>query len=278
MSATSKTISIRCHTPEQRKELNDAWADLIESRGELTRKVDAVQYLTDQYELAYRDIRYREAPEAVEALIKEADCKYLKFEPYQEGKETLDGFVCYEFFSTKKKPSILGTNHDLILRRCSLCKAGKLDRIELQIQKQLRKKNIRGLLDLREILINLQIEGGIAQIYICKADLLEKKKLVVSTNGIHLPCPLEPGTKEVHVKHHCYNQITPWTMEPPCQYLIDPFVNVKIEPSEKAQEIIERISLEYQETTETKIVEAEIVEPEGQPEDEEKEEEQDGSN
>jgi len=83
--------------------------------------------------------------------------------------------------------------------------------------------------------------------------------------------------EDVQVKSHCYNQITPWTMEPPCQYLIDPFVNVKIEPSEKASEAIERIALELQEglpESEPITVEAEVIETEGQPEEQEKEEEQ----
>jgi hypothetical protein len=269
-------INFRFDTKEQVNFINSWFADLVRSRGELTKKGQALQYLIDQYDVAFKDLRFKDVPEKLEDIFNEANCKYLQWEAYIEGSgknaEAKIGFVCYEFFSKKKKPSILGTNHDLILRRCNLCKTGKLDHIEQQIQNQLRKKNIKGLLDLREILINLQIEGGIAQIYICKADLLEKKKLVVSTNGTHLPCPLEPGDEEVLVKHHCYNQITPWTMNPPCQHLIDPFVNVKIEPSEKAQEIIEQIALEYQEEPEQKTVEAEFTDVEGQPEEEQDEE------
>lgn len=270
------TTGFKFDTKEEIKRINNWFADLVASRGELGRKGEALQYLIDQYDLAFQNIRHRDIPDSVESLIKEADCHYLNYEPYKEGKEIInDGFVCYEFFSQKKKPNILGNNHDLILNKCNLCKAGKLDKIEKQIQIQLRKKNIRNLLNLRDILINLQIEGGIAQIFLCKADLLEKKKLVVSTNGTHLPCPMEPDNKEVQVKLHCYNQITPWTMEPPCQYLIDPFVNVKIEPGEKAQDIIERIALDYQEAEpiqDPKIIDAEIVDPEGQPDEEEKEE------
>jgi hypothetical protein len=271
------TVSFKTDTEEQKNFINNWFVDLVKARGELSKKGQALQYIIDQYDLAFKNLRFKDVPETVEDLILEADCKYLQWETYIEGSgkkaEEKLGFVCYEYFSQKKKPNILGANHDLILRRCSLCKAGKLDRIELQIQKQLRKKNIKGLLDLRDILINLQIEGGIAQIYICKADLLGKKKLVVSTNGLHLPCPLEDDN-EVLVKHHCYNQITPWTMEPPCQYLIDPFVNVKIEPSEKAEAIIEQIALEYQENQETKTVEAEVLDHEQQPEEPKEEDEQ----
>jgi len=266
----SATISIRCHNAEQKKFINNNLADLVSDRGELVKKVDAIQFILDQYLNEYKTLRHREAPEKVEALIREVDCQFISYEQYQEGKETKTGFVCYEKFHGKKKPDPIGTEHDLLLMRCSKCKAGKLARIELDLQKQLRKKNIKGLLDLRDILINLQIEGGLAQIYICKANLMEKKTLILCTNGVHLTCPLEEN-KEVQVKTHCYNQITPWTQEPPCQYLIDPFIMVQIPPGEEAQEIIEAIAMEYQEAEEApdpqpiKEVQAEVIEPTEKP-------------
>lgn len=247
------------------------FSDLVKSRGELATKGEALQYLVDQYDLAFKNIRYRDLPDNVESLIAEADCQYLKYEPFKQDKQETIQFVCYEFFSRKKKPSPMGSDHELILGKCNLCKAGKIDRIELEVQKQLRKKNIKGLLDLRDILINLQIEGGLAQIYICKANLMENKTLILCTNGTHLTCPLEEGHPEVLVKEHCYNQITPWTQEPPCQYLIDPHIMVQIAPGEEAQEIIESIALEYQEAEAQdpparKDVDAEQVPPEGEEE------------
>jgi len=271
------STNFKFDSKEQVNQINRWFADLVASRGELGKKGEALQYIIDQYDLAFKNIRFRDVPDSVEDLIREANCQYLRYEPYKENKLDIVGFVCYEFFSTKKKPSILGSEHDLILNKCIQCKAGKLDKIERQVQTQLRKKNIKGLLDLRDILINLQIEGGIAQIYLCKGELLENKKIIVSTDGIHLRCPLEPEEKDVQVKSHCYNQITPWTMEPPCQYLIDPFINVKIEPSEKASEAIERIALELQEglpESEAITVEAEVIETEGQSEEEKEAEEQ----
>lgn len=255
---------------DQRKHVNRWFSDLIQARGELGKKGEALIYLMDQYDLNFKNLRFQNIPDTVEHLISEADCQYLKYEEYTEGKETKTGFVCYEFFSRKKKPSPLGTEHDLILTRCSLCKAGKLDRIEAEVQKKLRAKNIKGLLDLRDILINLQVEGGLAQIYICKANLLEKKTLILCTNGVHLTCPLEDGQPEVQVKQHCYNQITPWTNEPPCQYLIDPFIMVQIDSPEEVKEIIEAIALEYkdedQEPEAPKEVESEVLDPEGETE------------
>ena len=257
-------MSFRVDTPEQRKHILSWFGDLVKARGELARKGEALLYLMDQYDLNFKNLRFQDVPDNIEHLIQQADCQYLKYEPFKEGKEERVQFVCYEFFSRKKKPSPLGTDHKLILNKCYLCKAGKIDRIETDVQKQLRKKNIKGLLSLRDILINLQIEGGLAQIYICKAKLLDKKQLVVSTDGTHLPCPLEPDNLEVLVKKHCYHQITPWTMEPPCQYLIDPFIMVKIEPPEEAQEIIKEIAQDYTEETpdpELKNVDAEVLEP-----------------
>ena len=260
------TNSFKLDTKEQSNYVNQWFSDLVTARGELSKKGEALIYLMDQYDLNFKNLRFQDIPETVEHLISEADCQYLKYEEYREGKETKTGFVCYEFFSRSKKPSPLGTEHDLILTRCSLCKAGKLDRIEAELQKKLRAKNIKGLLDLRDILINLQVEGGLAQIYICKANLLEKKTLILCTNGVHLTCPLEEGSPEVQVKKHCYNQITPWTQEPPCQYLIDPFIMVQIDSPEEVKDIIESIALEYTEEDQDpkapKEVESEVIEPE----------------
>ncbi len=262
------TLSFKIPTDAQKRELSNWFADLVKDRGELTTKADGLQYVVDQYDLAFKNIRYIEVPETVEALIRKANCQYLKYEPSLKDKEEL-GFVCYEFFSRKKKPDILGSEHDLILGKCDLCKAGKLDRIETDVQKMLRKKNIKGLLDLRDILINLQYEGGLAQIYICKALLLEEKKLILCTNGVHLTCPLEEGSPEVQVKTHCYTVITPWTQEPPCQYLIDPHIMVQVAPGEEAEKIIESIALTYKEAEEgqeqpqpIKEVTAEVITPE----------------
>ena len=257
---------------EQQNYVNNWFGDLVKSRGELTKKGQALIYLMDQYDLNFKNLRFQNIPDTVEHLIAQVNCEFISYEEYQEGKETKTGFVCYEKFHGKKKPDPIGTEHGLLLMRCSKCKAGKLARIALDVQKQLRKKNIKGLLDLRDILINLQYEGGLAQIYICKALLLEEKKLILCTNGVHLTCPLEEGSPEVQVKKHCYTVITPWTQEPPCQYLIDPHIMVQVAPGEEAEKIIESIALDYKETGEgqeppqpIKEVTAEVVEPEEKP-------------
>ncbi len=263
------TNSFKIDTDEQNRYINNWFGDLVKSRGEISKKGEALIYLMDQYDLNFKNLRFKDIPETVEPLIREVNCEFISYEEYREGKKTKTGFVCYEKFHGKKKPDPIGTEHDLLLMRCSKCKAGKLARIELEVQKQLRKKNIKGLLDLRDILINLQIEGGLAQIYICKANLMEKKTLILCTNGVHLTCPLEEGSPEVQVKKHCYTVITPWTQEPPCQFLIDPHIMVQIAPGEEAEQIIEAIALEYQESEEgqepsppIKEVDAEVIEPE----------------
>ena len=266
------TNSFKIDTDEQNRYINNWFGDLVKARGELSKKGEALIYLMDQYDLNFKNLRFKNIPETVEHLIAQVNCEFISYEEYKEGKESKTGFVCYEKFHSKKKPDPIGTEHDLLLMRCSKCKAGKLARIETEVQKQLRKKNIKGLLDLRDILINLQIEGGLAQIYICKALLMEKKTLILCTNGVHLTCPLEDGSPEVQVKAHCYNQITPWTQEPPCQYLIDPHIMVQIAPGEEAEEIIKAIALEYRETEEgqeppqpIKEVESKVIEPEPEP-------------
>ena len=271
-SESKPQFNFRFDTKSQRDSVMVWFSDLVRSVGEVTGRTEALQYLMDQYDLNFKNLRYQNIPDTVEQLIAQVNCEFISYEEYREGKETKTGFVCYEKFHGKKKPDPIGTEHDLLLMRCSKCKAGKLARIALDVQKQLRKKNIKGLLDLRDILINLQYEGGLAQIYICKALLLEEKKLILCTNGVHLTCPLEDGSPEVQVKKHCYTVITPWTQEPPCQYLIDPHIMVQVAPSEEAEKIIEAIAIEYKDAEEgqepphpIKEVAAEVVEPEEKP-------------
>jgi len=86
-----------------------------------------------------------------------------------------------------------------------------------------------------------------------------------------MDCPLEDD-ELVSVIEHCYNQIDPMSMNPPCRYLIDPHIKVKMDLGEKATEIIsdlKQIEHKSQTKKDSKIVDVEVIEPES---DEEKKE------
>lgn len=267
----SVTFTARMDSLEDKKKVNDALAKISDRYPECNMKRYALLKLVDLYLSDFDATVYKDIPVSVQATINEIGCSYLKY----EGEEL--GFLCYEKFHVKKKGEAIGGSHDKVITRCNLCRLGKHDKEQYKIQEQLRKKNIKSILELRDILINLTHSSTLAQIYICKGLLLEEHQLIISADGIHLQCPLELDEKgkmlEMAVIEHCYEQINPHDMNPPCKHLIDPHVRVR--PPERAEEIIEELSqLEYQppveEKPDTKDVDAEVIEPE---EDEEKKDE-----
>ena len=226
---------------------------------------DALIILAKAFEEGIKTIELRKIPSSVQGTLNQIVCDFIKYEIDTSKKEPIEGYFCYEDFSRKKKPTLIGTDDDNVLYRCNIfCEKSKKLAIEKAIQKELRKTNIKKLLDLREILINLTHDLSLAQIYICRANLLEGHSLTICADGIHLACPLEDDDS-VSVIEHCYNQVDPMTMNPPCKYLIDPYIEVKIELGEKATEIIKDLAqLEHQDSEHgIKDIDAEVIEPEG---------------
>ena len=267
----SLTSSFRLVSPEQVKYVNELMAKISKRYPDCNKKGEALIKLLELYETSFTESVYRDIPPSVIETINEVECSYLKYDG-----ETL-GFFCYEKFHINKKGLPVGISHDKVISRCNLCRLGKFDKEQSKIQEQLRKKNIKGILDLRDILIKLTHESTLAQIYICRGKLFDHHELIISADGIHLKCPLQLDDKgkemDMSVIEHCYEQINPMEMNPPCQYLIDPHVRVR--PPDRAEEIIEELKqIEHkpQEKTvhdEPTIIDAEIIES-----DEEKQEDE----
>jgi len=224
---------------------------------------DALIILAKAFEEGIETIELRDIPSSVQGTLNQIKCDFIRYEKDKSKKDSVAGYYCYENFNKKKKPTLIGTDDDNVLYRCNIfCEKSKRLAIDKDVQKQLRKVNIKKILDLREILINLTHDGSLAQIYLCKANLLEEHEIIISVDGIHLRCPLEKDDS-VSVIQHCYNQVDPTTMNPPCRYLIDPYINVKIEPPDEAKEIIRELTqIEHQPETTIKDVDAEVIEPE----------------
>lgn len=267
------TLSFKLPSTEEKKIINDALAKVSERYPDCSKKGDALLKIIALYNSGFSESVFREIPPSVIETINEVKCSYLKYEG-----EAL-GFFCYEKFHLKKKGEPVGASHDKVISRCNLCRLGKFDKEQSNIQTMLRKKNIKGLLELREILIKLTHESTLAQIYICKAKLLDEHELIISADGIHLKCPLQLDDKkremDMSVIEHCYEQINPYDMNPPCKHLIDPHVRVR--PPDRADEIIEELKqMEYKPEDESKedskIIDVEVIEPdEEKKEDEENE-------
>jgi len=234
-------MSFRLKNPEDKQYINDVINKITDIyKDDISIKGDALMIMAKGFDDKLETIQFKEIPTSVQAVISQIKCDFIKYEG------DISGYVCYENFHKKKKGEPIGSIDEYVIGRCRLCLEGKKAAIEYAIQTQLRKKNIKNILDLRYILINLTKDFSLAQIYLCKANLLDEHELIVSLNGIHLRCPLQDD-EDVSVTEHCYNQVDPSEMNPPCRYLIDPYINVKIETPAKAKEIIEELSqLEYQ--------------------------------
>jgi len=258
------TTAFRLASDDQVQLVNDTMAKIAERYPDCNLKGQALIKLIELYIEGFVESVYRDIPPSVLETLKEVDCSYLKYEG-----EAL-GFVCYESFHLRKDVKAIASAHDKVIRKCNLCRLGKFDKEQSKIQEMLRKKNIKGLLELREILIKLTHESTLAQIYICKAKLLDEHELIISADGIHLKCPIQLDDKkramDMSVIEHCYEQVNAYDMNPPCKHLIDPHVRVR--PPDRAEEILKELKqMEHQPTDETIqdepiVVDAEIIESE----------------
>lgn len=250
----SPNMSFKIKNSEDKEYINQVINRIADiHKDKVSVKGDALFIMAKSFEEGIKTIQFKDIPTSVQDVLHQINCQFIKY----EGE--LSGYVCYENMHKKKKGEPIGSIDEYVISRCRLCQEGKKVAIENAIQIQLRKKNIKNILDLRYILINLTKDFSLAQIYLCKANLLEEHEIIVSLNGIHLRCPLQDD-EDVSVREHCYNQVNPSDMNPPCKYLIDPYINVKIEVPEKAEEIIRELSqIDYQEKN-IKDVDVEVIE------------------
>ena len=250
----SPSMAFRLRSEEEKIYINGVINRLTDlHKDEVHIKGDALKILCKAFEDGIETIQFKDIPTSVQDVLNQIGCQFIKYEG------DLSGYVCYETFHKKKKGEPIGSIDEHVIVRCRLCIEGKQVAVETGIQNQLRKKNIKSILDLRDILINLTQDFSLAQIYICKANLLEEHEIIVSMNGIHLRCPLK-DMEDVSVLEYCYNQINPSEMNPPCRYLVDPYINVNIEPTEKAQNIIKDLAQLPEEITDIKNVDVDVKE------------------
>jgi len=262
----SVTFTARMDSQKDKDFINEALGKIAERYPECNMKRYALLKLIELYNADFSKVVYKEVPDSISKTIKEVDCPYLK---HLTGSDPLqpEAFYCYEKFHTIKKEVLIAKSHISVIGKCNLCRLGKHDKEQYKIHEQLRKKNIKNILDLRDILIKLTHEATLAQIFICKGELFDNHKLIISADGIHLQCPLELDDKgkplEMLVVEHCYEQINPYDMNPPCKHLIDPHVRVR--PPDKVEEILEELKqLEHQPTeeikSEAKNIDVEVIE------------------
>jgi hypothetical protein len=194
-----------------------------------------------------------EKPQSVKDTIRLCNCDFIKH-------SSLNGYECFETYHKDKKSKSIGRQSKKVIALCYLCKIGKANVIQLDIEKQFRKKGVTSFVKLINDLIRIDHEGAVAQIFLCQARRFVDDELHLSPDCTHFKCPDLDG-ELIEIENHCLIQTNPFTLEPPCRYLVAPFLRVNITIPEETQIIIDevkRLEAQEEESTEPKEVDAEF--------------------
>ena len=88
-------------------------------------------------------------------------------------------------------------------------------------------------MDLRKFLLTYIGRGFEVETYICKGGLLIDGSLLLSFDGVNIPCPKlnkdEDGRYPyVDIKKTCFETVNPKTLNPPCENLINFYHRAKM--------------------------------------------------
>lgn len=229
----SVTVTVKT-APSTKEYFNQTMNEISDTNKDIKRKEEALKYMLDVFNNKKIIIGVEELEADIVQAIKAIDCKYIRF----EGTDL--GFVCNEFFFTKKKGSSIGSSTYKVIQRCMDCKQGKEDdrlkRIELFMQKDSMKK----IMNLRAVLMTYVDQGFDVQTYLCKAGLLHDSALYVSYDGKRLPC-YQQDMEIMTIEETCKNVINTRTNQPPCEHLIDLFHRAIMKKFEDAIVELEKV-------------------------------------
>lgn len=159
---------------------------------------------------------------SIENVLYAVECHYLKV----IDDET---FACYELVHKQKAPKPLGIISEAInvIELCRSCQNRKVELHNLQIQKELKKVNIKKLEEFMKHYTQLTKDGTEVISHLCLGDTASSA-LIFSYDGLFLPCPLLKNIDEetgleykevVNIESICKMKINPETREKPCEYL-----------------------------------------------------------
>lgn len=250
---TSVTFGVRT-SKDRKKYYNNILASIAETDVSIEKKPDALYKVFQTYE--HKKDAIIETPFDITDVINQVDCTFLRY-------DAQEGFICNEFFHRKKKPNILGTNSERIIKSCADCKKGKELLRQREIEKQLQKDSIKKIIDFRKAFMEILDQGFTVEAYMCKGRLLHDNTIGLSIDGKHISCPLQKD-KEILIQKVCFETINPITGKPPCRHFINLFHHVDISDIESVSDIERKFPQidipELEEPIKTIEVEAEVIE------------------
>ena len=239
----SQQLNFKRLSIEMKEKINDVLntvTDIYPS--EINKKGDALFKVCMLFKENYDKIGFKEIPLDIQGTINAVGCDYLKF------NSLVKVFQCYESYHKNKKTYPIDSKHDKVLEACRLCIKGKSDAIRYRVEEGFRRKGINNIFNLTKLLVRMDIEGAVAQIFLCQAKQFTDDEIIISPDQVHLKCPNLDG-ELVLIDEYCTIQTDPSTMNPPCKWLIAPFLRVPIKPAPEAQAVIEEMKRLRDEST-----------------------------
>ena len=236
-------LNFRIPTQGDKDFINSAINDVADKfPSDVANRPSALKKICQIYFDGINTLEFKEIPASVTETIHAVQCEYLRW----DGEIAV--FICYESYHKSHKKHPIDSKHDKVLDACRLCKKGKSDAIRYRIEEGFRKKGINSIFNLTKLLLRMDIEGAVAQVFLCQAKQFTDDEIIISPDCVHLKCPQMDG-ELVLIEEHCITQIDPQSMNPPCEYLIAPFLRVPIKPAPEARAVMDEMKRLADEST-----------------------------
>jgi len=259
------TVSFKVRTDEEKDISTKAINEISDRFSEIDNKGQAFMKLISLFNEGFKPPSDDAIGDSKRAM-EQVNCDFLRY----EGE--VEGFICNEYFHTKKKGNPLGHEPQLILMRCYDCRRGKQIKKQQEIDKKLQQDSFRKILDFRKTFMQALGDGIEADVFLCKGSITKDSSFQISVNSENMTCPLIDDDL-VTIEDFCKQKINKATGLTPCRHLIIHPIRPKIQlhdvnltPEQYREEIKQMLpSLEYDPITEDrpdgkpKIIEVEAV-------------------
>lgn len=228
-------LGFRIPTQEDKDFINSALNDVADKfPNDVPNRPSALKKICQIYFDGINLLEFKEIPASVSETIRLVQCEYLRWD------SAISVFMCYESYHKNHKKHPIDSAHDKVLDACRLCKKGKSDAIRYRVEEGFRKKGINSIFNLTKLLLRMDMEGAVAQIFLCQAKQFTDDEIIISPDCVHMKCP-KLDSELVLIEEHCVTQIDPQSMNPPCEYLIAPFLRVPIKPAPEAKAVMDEM-------------------------------------
>ena len=204
MAQSAKKILGFRLTPEKIEYIENTLTNIMQQKK--LEKPDSLYYIIKTY-----NDTMKEKVSVDYSHVKPWECNFLNF-----SNETWE---CLEPMGTSKKPIPLGDSDIDVKIKCKACFEGHQIAENERLKRLLERGNIVKLTDFYKEFLALTKHGFSVGCIMCKGDLLDKNRVIVSRDGEVIYCPLQ-NMDIVNIKEICEEVIDTANKTKGCQYLI----------------------------------------------------------